>query len=776
MAKHRAHSFINLTGLSVGLACSLLILLWVKDELNVDAFHQKSERLYKLYEREYYSTHVDGDYDMAGVLADELKKKLPDIEEAITMEEDNHHAVLRTGDKLLEAEGSGAGAGFFHMFSYPLLRGDVHTALSSPLGIAVSRRIAIHFFGSPQAAMGKTIRVDNKRDYFVSAVFEDMPDAASRKMDYLISWDSYLEDHPWAKDWRNSGPIVFILLRDNTAPAAVDKKLTHFLDAYVSQNASFHVELGMQKFEEVYLHRRFKDGKIAGGRIEYVRLFSIVAVFILLIACINFMNLSTARSAKRSKEVGIRKVVGAMRGSLIRQFIGESMLLTCMAVGIALLLMVLFLPVFNQMTEKQLRLPFSDAGFWIKLAFITVITGLIAGSYPALFLSSFQPIKVLKSFVPQGHGAIWFRKGLVVFQFVISIVLITGTIVVSRQVNFIQHRNLGYDRENLLYIPMKGNIAQKAALFKEEALRLPGIQSISFISDNPSFLDAQTNGVDWEGRAPDVLISFEHPSVGYDITRTMKLQLVDGRDFSKGMATDSAVCLINETTARQIGYTNAVGRQLTVFGRKLTIIGVLKDFHFRSLHEPIRPLIMERGISDHGVVLVRLQAGQTKLALTKLEKLWSEINPQFPFTWSFSDEEYQKLYKNEQMISRLSNTFSVLAIFISCLGLLGLVMFTAEQRRKEIGIRKVLGASVSGIAQLISADFLKLVFIAILVACPIAWWIMTRWLDDYAYKITLSWWVFALASLLAVLITICTISFQAIRAALVNPAVSLKTE
>lgn len=778
LVKHRAHSFINLSGLSVGLACSLLILLWVRDELNVDAFHANGARLYKVYEREYYTTHIDGNYDTPGILADELKKVFPEIEDAISMEESNTPAVLRAGSKTLKVDGSGVGASLFTMFSYPLLLGNPRTALSGPLNMAISRKTAIQFFGSPQEAIGKTIRMNDKKDFTISAVFEDFPSAASRRFDYLISWTAWLEDHRWSNGWTSSGPLTYVLLRPGTNPAALDRKLAHLPDKYMTdQSAAYHIEWGLQKFDEVYLHSQFKDGRVAGGRIEYVRLFSIIAVFVLLIACINFMNLSTARSIRRSREVGVRKVAGATRITLIRQFIGESLLLTSMAVGIALVLMLLALPLFNEVTQKQMVLRFGAAGFWVQLAVITVTTGVVAGSYPAIFLSSFHPVKVLKGVARFTSGAIWFRKGLVVFQFVISIVLVAGTIVVSRQIDFIQHRNIGYDRTALVYIPMEGLLDQKYNLFKNGASGMTGIENISFVSDNPTTLNSQTNEVDWDGRPPSTMISFENQQCGYDLVPTMQLQLKEGRDFSPGLSLDSSrACLINETAAREIGYTHAVGRRLTVNGRKLTIIGVLKDFHFRSLHEPIRPLILRHSVRDYGNILVRIQPGKTKEALHNLQALCKQLNPAFPFTYAFSDEEYAKLYRNEQVVGKLSNTFSFLAIFISCLGLLGLVMFTAEQRTKEIGIRKVLGASVIGIVRLISADFLKLVIIAILLACPLAWWMMSRWLDNYAYRINLNLWIFVLAGTLAVLITLCTISFQSIRAALANPAVSLKTE
>lgn len=566
-----------------------------------------------------------------------------------------------------------------------------------------------------------------------------------------------------------------MLLRKNANVELVDKKLTHFEDAYNKPNDAYHIEVGLQKFDEAYLHNHFTEGKVDGGRIEYVRLFSIIAIFILLIACINFMNLATARSVKRAKEVGVRKAIGALRSSLIKQFISEAFLLTVFAVVIALLLTVILLPVFSQVTQKQLQFPFTDASFWLYICIITLITGLIAGSYPALYLSSFNPIKVLKSATKLSAGAVWFRKGLVVLQFVLSLVLIVGTIVVSKQVNFIQNRNIGYDKENLVYIPMQGDLRDKYNIFKNEALKLSGVQSISVMSDNPSNSNQQTNSVDWEGRNPNMLISVEHPNVGYDFVKTMKLQLVAGRDFSKDFSDEENGVLLNQTAVKDIGYKNPVGKFITVNGRKLNIIGVLKDFNFRSLHEQIQPMVIELN-ANGSYVLIRIDGSKTKTALTGIEKLCKELNPAFPFTYTFSDEEYQKLYQNEQVVGKLSNAFAGLAIFISCLGLLGLIMFTAEQRTKEIGIRKVLGASVQNILQLLSADLLTLVFVAIMIATPIAWWAMHNWLNDYAYKTNIGWWMFAAAAGITVLIALITISFQSIKAAIANPVKSLRTE
>lgn len=664
------------------------------------------------------------------------------------------------------------------MFGYPLLQGAPSSALASTAGIALSEKIAGAFFGSPQNAMGKTIRFNNKKDFTVTAVFKDLPANASRKFDYVISWQALEQDQLWLATWSNSGPLTYVLLREHADPLLADRKLTNFRNLYIrDSSAAYHVELGLQKFDQVYLHSHFENGKVAGGRIEYVRLFTIIAVFILLIACINFMNLTTARSVKRAKEVGVRKAVGAMRPMLIKQFLSESLMLTAFAVGIALLLMILLLPVFNSITQKQLALPFNQVSFWVTILIITMATGLVSGSYPALYLSSFNPVKVLKGTARLGAGALWFRKGLVVFQFVLSLILIIGTIIVSRQINFVQNRNLGYDKENLVYIPVEGELAGKYTIFKNEALRLPGIQSASFISDNPVNLDQGTNSVDWEGRPPTTSILFEHPDAGYDFTNTMKVKVAKGHYFSRDFPTDKDGYVLNQTAVKSMGIADPVGKFITVNGRRGTIIGVLKDFNFRSLHEAIKPMVIQFGENEqYGNVLLRTQPGKTRQAIESLTTLCKKFNPAFPFTYFFTDEEYQRLYDNEQIVSKLSNIFAFLAIFISCLGLLGLIMFTAEQRNKEIGIRKVLGASVMSILRLLSGDFLKLVFIAILVASPIAWSAMNKWLNDYAYKITVSWWTFAAAGGLVVLIAFFTISIQAVKAALANPVKSLRSE
>jgi len=778
LVRNKAHTFINMAGLSVGLACSLLILLWVQNELDMDAFHKNANTLYQVYERQYYDHKVNTQYYTPGVLAAEMKRVIPEVKYAVNAVFYDEH-TFKAGDKVLKLKGGSADADFFKMFSFALLPGNIQAALNNPLGITVSQKMAEDFFGSTQQAMGKTIRIDNRKDFVITSVFENVGVNSSIKFDYLLNWASFLQDNPWAKEWGNNTPYTYIQLRADANPVLVDKKITHFLENLDKgeKKGTFTQELGMQRFDEAYLHGTFTNGRVDGGRMGYVNLFSIVAIFILLIACINFMNLTTARSVKRAKEIGVRKVVGALRSVLIKQFISESLLLTSLAVITSLVLLAFLLPYFNQITQKQIELPFGQLSFWLKLLVITVITGIVSGSYPALFLSSFSPVKVLKGTLKLDSGTTLFRKGLVVFQFVLSVVLIIGTVIVSRQVNYIQSINLGFDRDNLVYIPLEGNLGQKYEVFKNEALKMPGIRSISLSSNLPTTISNSTVNVDWDGKDPGINASFSDAAVGYDFVSTVKLQIVAGRDFSKDFATDSAGYVINEEAVKRLGYASPIGRSLTIWGNKGKIIGVVKDFHFSSLHDKIKPLILYYGEkAGSGSMLIRTVPGQTKEALASLGSLYKQLNPDFQFTYTFSDDEYNKLYNSEQIVNKLSDAFAFLAIFISCLGLLGLAMFTAEQRVKEIGIRKVLGASVMSLFGLLSSEFLVLVVIALLIAIPVASFAMNYWLQSFAYHTPVQWWIFALSGGLIILIALATVSFQAIKAALINPIKSLRSE
>jgi ABC-type lipoprotein release transport system permease subunit len=778
LLRHKSFSAINILGLALGMACSLLIMLWVQDEKAVDGFHANGKQLFQVYERWSNDGKIGAGYSTQGLLAGELKRVIPEIQYAGALDYAAPPGTMNTFEaenKVVKEAGNFAGADFFSMFSYPLLQGNPETALNAPAGIAISRKMAEDFFGSPGNAMNKTIRFENKEDLQVTAVFENMPVHASRKFDFLRTWTDYVKQNDWVHNWGNTSPDTYIQLRKTADPAKVEAVIKDFIYRYQSKDKGSPTELGLQSFPERYLHAAFKNGQPDGGRVEYVHLFTLVAIFILLIACINFMNLATAQSAKRAKEVGLRKVVGAFRSSLIRQFLGEALMLTFVSVILAVILATGLIPAFNSLTGKQLAIPFTQPVFWLALTGLLIITGFVAGSYPALFMSSLNPVRVLKGSLKFSWQATFFRKGLVVFQFVLSILLIVGMIVIYRQVNYIQTTNLGYDRENLLYIPIEGDLVKKFELFKEEAGKIPGILSISKMRNSPTIIEHHNGSISWPGKDPNSQLSFADAVVGYDFVKTLKLKMAEGRDFSRDYASDSTSFILNETAVNKIGYKNPVGQTVIWGNHPGKIIGVLKDFHFSSLHETIDPLIVRLNENwSWGTILVRVNGQNTRKAIAGLEKICTGLNPKIPFTYTFSDQEFANLYKSEQVVSQLANWFAVLAIFISCLGLFGLSTFTAGQRTKEIGVRKVLGASASDVVGLLSKDFLKLLLLAIFIATPLAWFLMNRWLSNYAYRINLDWWIFALAGLLAIAIALFTVSYQSIKSALMNPVTCLR--
>jgi ABC-type antimicrobial peptide transport system permease subunit len=777
LTRDKAFALTNLLGLSVGTACCLLIFLWVAHECHMDNFHVNGQQLFTVYERYRHDGQVGAGYNTRWLLANEMKKVIPDIELASGLAF-NRQETFQVNDKILQMQGSCAGTDFFRMFDYPLLEGTASTALNEPASIAISRRMAEIFFGSPSQAMGKTIRFENRKVLVVTAVFENLPALASEKFEYLLNWDAWLADNPDLNSWETNGPRTYVQLRPDADPSAVERKISHFLDGYDrSQTSRFRVELGLQPFGAQYLYSSFTHGRPDSGRIVYVQLFSWVAICILLLACINFMNLATARSVKRAREVGIRKVVGALRRGIMVQFFGEAILLALLAVLFAVWLVWLLLPTFNVLTGKELAFPFSQPIYYLGLGGLVLMIGAVAGSYPALFLSSLQPIRVLKGIPQFGVYSLWLRKGLVIFQFTLSIILIIGTLVVSRQTTYLQQQDIGYVRKTLLYFPLEGALSAHYSLFKQQASKVPGIEWVDVVSQTPQQMEFRTFDLAWEGKDPSSAILFTTTSVGYDYVKLMGLQLLQGRDFSNTLATDSASFLINETAARTMGYLAPIGKPITLFGRKGHIIGLVKDFHYNSLQKSVRPLIIDLQTNHfYGNVLVRTQPGKTKEALASLEVLYHQLNPGHAFSYSFFEEEYQRFYQNEQIITKLSTTFAFVAVFISCLGLLGLSMFTAHQRTREIGIRKVLGASVTNIVFLLSKEFLCLVAIAYVIATPIAWFTLKKWLEQYAYRVEMTGGILALAGILALLIALLTVSSQALKASLANPVKALRSE
>lgn len=775
--KGKLISAINLGGLTLGVTFCLIILLWVKDERSVDAFHQNTSRIYNIYEREFADGKVTHDYSTPGLLADELKKKIPEIQYATVFDRNNENA-MRVGEKSIKYKGLYANQDFLKILTFPLILGKTENVLSGTTSIIISEKMAFDFFGSPDKAMGKTVRHDDRDDFIITGVFANVPDNSSMKFDFVINWQIFMQQRPWFTNFGNTSPFTTVLLKEGADPENVRSKIKNFLHDYdAGEGPGYRLELDMQRYDEQYLYSNFKEGYLSGGRIEYVQLFSIVAAFVLLIACINFMNLSTARSLKRAREIGVRKIVGAERRVLIVQFITEALFLSFIAVSAAVVVMQLCLPAFNSLTGKNLSLQWTDIIFWLELLGIALVSGLLAGIYPAWYISSFDPIKAIKGNLKFRLDAILFRKGLIVFQFTLSILLIVLTIVVSKQVEYIQSRNLGFDRDNLLYIPVEGNLINNYTVFRSVASKISGVKSISQMTSAPTSIDSWTGSAYWTGKNENERPSFAQISVGTEFVKTIGGTMLAGRDFSTNYKQDSANFIINETAAKRIGYKNPINGSLVFASVKGSIIGVVKDFHFRSAHEPMAPLVirLSKGL-DYGNILVKVDAGKTQDVLTSLEKICKNLNPNFPFAYQFADEEYGKLYVSETIVGTLSKYFSALAIIISCLGLLGLVIFSAEQRTREIGIRKVLGAGAPSIMGLLSRDLLVLVLVAFAIAIPLSWWAANSWLQSFEYRITVGWWNFAVAGIGTLIITMGTISVQLIKSAFSNPVKCLRSE
>nr|WP_295934213.1 ABC transporter permease [uncultured Dyadobacter sp.] len=774
LVKNKTFSSINILGLALGMACSLLIMLWVQDEIKMDRFHEHDTRLYSVMENQYYSGAINTYPATPGILAQNIVKDIPEIEKASQVLWEMS-PVFRVGNVYDNEKGRYVQGDFLSMFSFGLKQGDPATALKRPDGVVISQKIADKYFKG-QDPMGKAIRIDNKDEVVVTGILEEMPRYSSMKFDFLMSYDQWLKGTKWAQEWGNNGPRCAVMLTKNADIDKVNVKIKNYIK---TKNKDSNVELFLINYGQSYLYSNWEAGKQNGGRIEYVRMFTIVAVFILVIACINFMNLATARSVKRAKEVGLRKVVGAYKSSLIGQFMGESILITVLSLVVAIGIVAVLLPGFNTLTDKRLYLDFLDPSFLGLLLALTVITGLIAGSYPALFMSSLNPVTILKGALKFKASATYFRQGLVVFQFGLSILLILSMIVIYKQIEFIQHKNLGFSQENLLYLPdIENTMSTNFDAFKQALEGEPGIKSVARSQASPLNYGSSTMGVSWPGKDTTKQLLFNVNPVGFDFVKTMGVKLIDGRDFSPSFGTDTSNYLVNEAAAKKIGYKDPVGKELTMWGKKGKIIGLMKDFHIGSLHVAIEPLIvsLQPKKDAWGVGMIRAEAGKTKQAIASIEKVFRTYNSGVPFKYHFADEEFGNLYKAETVVSKLSNYFAFLAIFISCLGLFGLAAFTAEQRTKEIGVRKVLGASVTNLVGMLSADFLKLVGVAALIAFPVAWYFLNGWLEKYAFRIDIKWWYFALAGVAALLIALLTVSFQAIKAALMNPVKSLKSE
>ncbi len=772
--KYKTFSTINLLGLTVGLASFMLIALWVKDETSYDRFHEFAPRLYRVMMNASFSDgSIATQSATPGLLGQALRDEVPELAYATTMDSWTN-TLVGYENQMVKEEGRYVEPDFLKMFSFPLLKGDKETALSSPNGIVISQRLADKLFPGAEA-MGKVLKIANFSEYTVMGVMQNLPKNSIFNFEFLLPFSAFLQNNEWAKAWENNGLETFVMLDEGTDFQTVNDKIKDVVKNHGDQD---NAELFLQPLTDVYLKSDYENGVYSGGgRMANVRLFGIIALLILLIACINFMNLSTARAAVRAKEVGVRKVIGAGRLVLTFQFIGEALLMCLMAAGAALAVVDLVLPWFNNFTEKQIHVPYHAPLSWAVLGSIVLLSGLLAGSYPAFVLSAFRPMLVLKKQMEKTQKGVLMRKVLVVGQFSVAVFLIAGMVIVKQQLDYLQTENLGYKKEQLLYVSMNNEQVQQYKNIKLELQQLPGVASVSASGQRLTGYGNSSNSFAWEGKSEDDDRMVVFQPVQKDYLKTIGAELLEGRDFSEEYGTDTSNVVLNESAVKMMGLKPPyIGQRFETWGNPGQIIGIVKDYNFYNLKYDIEPLILVNSSPHTYTMYLRMNGQNTPETLKNIEKVCKKYSPAFPFEYAFADEAYNKLYKNEQVLSQLSSIFAFLAIFISCLGLFGLATFTAERRTKEIGVRKVLGASVAGIVGLLSKDFLSLVILSLAIASPVAWYFMKNWLSDFAYHIEIEWWMFALTAATAVVIAFVTVSFQSIKAALANPVKSLRSE
>ncbi len=773
--QQKGYSILNILGLSLGLVCTFLLVLWIRDEVAYDRFHERDDQLYRVMRHVYSGDDIETSDRVTWNIAQVLKDQYPEVAEVAIITPARF--VMQQDEQSIQEEGIYATRDFFRMFSWDLIQGEEAEVLRSPSSLIISRTLAQKYFGDDwkSQALGSTVHDDvyGLGDFTITGVFEDIRFQSSLQFDFVLPMEVYEERNQWLYNWNNSGPYIFVQTQEGVDGAALSAKITDIQNEHIEQ---FRSDLFLQPYADQYLYSSFKDGKQAGGRIEYVRMFGVVALIILLIASINFVNLATARSMRRAREIGVRKAIGAGKRSLVAQFMGESFLLVLVAFGLAMVLVILALPFFNELTEKEVTLANLSGSTFLLFSGIAVLMALLAGLYPAFYLSSFDAVRILRGSFRLSGGGTQLRQGLVVFQFAISILLIGGSIIVYQQIDYIHSKNLGLDRENVISMRLEGDMRAKFGTVKEELLQSPGIASVTSTSESPLDIGSSTASVSWRGRDPDAQIIINILMVDFDFLETMKMELVEGRSFDTKFGTDSFNYIINRRALEVMEFEEPLGEQLSFWNASGTIVGVVEDFHMASLYSEIAPTIIQLRPRSTDHLFLRTQPGRTTEAITSLENVALQFNPEYPFEYNFLDDTFRQTYRGEMVVGKLAGYFTGFALFIACLGLFGLAAYAAERRNKEIGIRKVLGATVTSIVTLLSKDFLKLILVGFIIAIPVAWYLMSQWLQNFAYSIEINWWIFALAGLLALLVAWLTISFQSIRAAVANPVDSLRNE
>ena len=773
LKKRKGYAFINIAGLAFGLACSFFIFLWVQDELKYNQFLEEGDRAHKVFRTVTTSVQTYTAGNVPQPLAEVLKEEYPEISETALLGWSNQF-VIQHGEQVYREMGTYGSRAFFNILRFPFIQGSPETALADEFSVVITERTARKIFGDDwrqKNVIGSQITIDHRKDFTIQGVIEDIPAHSTIQFDLMISFADFLIGREWLERWGNSAFQIYALLENGVTAEEVNPKIaTAISDRYDGND----VDIFVQPFEDTYLYSNYKDGVLVGGRIEYVKIFSVVGIFLLLIACINFMNLATARSTQRAREIGVRKAIGANKQSLVFQFLGESILVSFIALFVALVAVGILLPFFNQLAGKQITLLDIDGTFFVAAFLITLAVGLLAGGYPALYLSAFNPLEVLRGSARQKPGAAFFRKGLVVVQFALSVLLIVGTIAVYLQVQYIRNMDLGLDRENVIYVRQEGALLDQYETVKQELLRRPGIAEVTSTNHNPLSINSRSGDPEWEGKTDEHDFGISMLGANFGFIETMKMEIVEGRSFSTEFGRDSARFVINQEMARIMG-GNAVGKNLTFWGYTGPVIGVVKNFEMNSMYDPIEPVILYLD-ADTELIYVRSLPGQTEAAVASLEEVARKFSPEYPFDYGFLDQDFENTYRSEMILGQLAGIFAFIAIFVSCLGLVGLISFTTEQRTKEIGVRKVLGASVSSLVSLLTWEITWLVLIGIVVALPISYIVVQQWLADFQHQIEVGPWMFVLAGLLAVLIAWLTVSYQSIKAALADPITSLRYE
>ena len=789
LRKNKTYSFLNIFGLAIGIACAGLIFLWVEDEVNYDNFNEKKDRLYYVRMNQKYDAYVFTHGSTPGVLAPAMQAEMPGIANTCRVTEGEPSLLFSIGDKSVYATGKFAEPSLFSMFTFPFVQGDAQSAFSQLYSLVITEKTAKKFFGSNpdnyQNVVGKTVRFENKQDYVITGVLKDLPANSSLQFEWVAPFQIWYQVSPWAHEWANGSLSTYVELKPGTDPESINKQLHSYIQKRAPASISHPFLFGMNDW---HLYDKFENGKkTGGGQIEYVRMFSLIAWIILFIACINFMNLATARSEKRAREVGVKKVLGAGKTTLIIQFIGEALFMALLAGMAAVLIIYFTLPAFNTIVQKTLSVGFGNPLHIMALLIITITCGLVAGSYPSLYLSSFNPVFVLKGLQLKSGSAAFIRKGLVVLQFTVSIVLIIGTIIIYQQIQHVKNRNLGFNKDNLLEISVHGDMANHFSAVKQDLLNTGDVENAALSDHATIYGGNNTDGLSWSGKTPGskVLVSGRNVTPEFFAVSGMKILEGRGLQESDSVHADGSSkevnMVITQSLAKLMGKESAVGKIVFNEGdpsTKLTVIGVVNDYVYGNMYGKPDPVgFMWLPSQYASIMYLRIKPqGTTEQALARIEAVMKKDNPAYPFEYKFVDDQFNQMFLSEMLVSKLSRVFAALAILISCLGLFGLAAYTAERRTKEIGIRKVLGATAAGLAGLLSKDFIKLVFISCIVAFPAAWWVMNKWLQNYSYRITISWWVFVMAGITAILIALFTVSFQAIKAAVANPVKSLRTE